>query len=274
MPYLEMRDASRIYYEDEGNGRPVVFLHGWQGSSECFCDVSERLRQEFRCIRYDQRGHMRSSVPKTPPTLRSLAEDLQEILVQLQVESPLLVGWSMGGSTLLEYIRLYGCEKLRGIVIVDSTPCFLNTERWPLGVCKGTYDAARLQEDERLLETDFLQFLHRFFLDSDPRYRLLSDQEQQQMLRAEMEGHDPVVLASLWRSMCREDYREDLKRITVPSIIFYGDPGSLYGSDTAVYMQRQISGEATLVPFSPGSHMLIYEHPVRFADQIRIAASK
>ena len=112
MAFLTMRDGRKLYYEEAGAGQPVVFLHGWKASANVYAASVSLLAGNYRCIRYDHCGHLRSDAPAEGPDLGVLAEDLREVLVQLKLEKPVLVGWSMGGMTVLEYLRRYGCEGL------------------------------------------------------------------------------------------------------------------------------------------------------------------
>ena len=110
MPYLQLENGRKLYYEEEGAGRPVVFIHGWKASADVYAEPSRLLTQagNYRCIRYDHCGHKRSDAPDSPATLQTLAQDLHSLITALQLEKPILVGWSMGGMTVQEYIRRYG----------------------------------------------------------------------------------------------------------------------------------------------------------------------
>lgn len=81
-------------------------LHGWKASSDVYLKVSELLSDRYTCISYDCRGHKRSGVTGAPD-LSVLAEDLNEVIGKLCTGKPVLIGWSMGGLTALEYIRKF-----------------------------------------------------------------------------------------------------------------------------------------------------------------------
>jgi deoxyribonuclease-4 len=80
MAYLQLQDGRKLYYEEEGAGKPVVFIHGWKASANVYEDTSRRLAEAgYRAIRYDHVGHMRSDLPDFEPDLKTLADDLQRM---------------------------------------------------------------------------------------------------------------------------------------------------------------------------------------------------
>ena len=106
MEYLGIRDQTDLYYQKSGEGTELVMLHGWKASSDVYLKVSELLSDRYTCISYDCRGHKRSGVTGAPD-LSVLAEDLNEVIGKLCTGKPVLIGWSMGGLTALEYIRKF-----------------------------------------------------------------------------------------------------------------------------------------------------------------------
>ena len=68
MAYLQLQDGRKLYYEEEGAGKPVVFIHGWKASADVYAEPSRLLTQagNYRCIRYDHCGHKRSGSPDSP----------------------------------------------------------------------------------------------------------------------------------------------------------------------------------------------------------------
>lgn len=80
MGYLAMQDYAKMYYEIQGKGQPIIFIHGWSCSTETFAPMVEILKKDYRCISYDQRGHGASSRPTKGLTITQLGRDLRELI--------------------------------------------------------------------------------------------------------------------------------------------------------------------------------------------------
>ena len=129
------RDGKRIYYKDWGTGHPVVFSHGWPLSSDAFEDEMFSLATRgFRCIAHDRRGHGRSSQPWAGNDLDTYADDLAELIENLDLRDAIFVGHS---------VRLADCRSINRTsssnfsTIVSDSPTFrTNTLRMPPSRCK------------------------------------------------------------------------------------------------------------------------------------------
>lgn len=258
--YLDISSGFKLYYEEYGEGTPVVFLHGWNSSHEVFTEVIGQLKG-CRCISYDCRGHGRSGAPANGTTLDALAEDLHELLQHCQAQPVILVGWSMGAATIWRYIRRYGCERLAHLVFIDMSPKVMNNDGWQLGLWQGHYRLENYMEDMNVLFTDVSRFATGCLWE---RYQL----KVPAAVPNTQEDPDLHVLTSLWHSMMITDCREDLKKITVGTDIFYGDPGDKYSPRTAEYLAQSIPAQTTLVPFAGCGHDLMLQDRSRFLQEI------
>ena len=123
-----------LYYEDVGSGDAVVFVHGVWMSSRCFAPQLEGLADRHRVLALDLRGHGRSEHATTGHTVAQYARDLRAFLEALELARPVVVGWSMGALVLWDYVRQFGADGLRGVVVVDQTPSDYKWPDWPHGV--------------------------------------------------------------------------------------------------------------------------------------------
>ena len=99
--YIDIKDA-KIYYEEYGQGEPLLFLHGNNGSSEDFYQQIPFLAKHYRVIILDTRGQGRSTdLTKTPYTYEIFANDLFQVIQKLNLKKVNLIGWSDGGNTAL-----------------------------------------------------------------------------------------------------------------------------------------------------------------------------
>lgn len=122
---LQVSDDLSLYYETSGKGAiPIVFVPGWTMSSAVF----ERQRahfansKRFRYFSYDPRGQGQSSKPMNGYTYDQNGRDLKAFLDQLGLKQAVLVGWSFGVLKVTSYIKQFGADNLRALVIIDGTP--------------------------------------------------------------------------------------------------------------------------------------------------------
>lgn len=123
---VQSPDGVAIAVQEGGNpdGRPIVFIHGLLGSR---LNWEEQTKgpglQQYRLITYDLRGHGQSGKPDDVQAYqdgRRWADDLAAVLKASDAKKPVVVGWSLGGLVISNYLAAYGDERLGGIVYVDG----------------------------------------------------------------------------------------------------------------------------------------------------------
>lgn len=102
MPWLEL-EQSDIYYVDEGEGQPLVFLHGMSSCGEAWWQQFAHFRDRFRVIAYDSINHGHSSNSPRDEEEPDRADELERVLAALGIERPIIAGNSMGGNTLIRW---------------------------------------------------------------------------------------------------------------------------------------------------------------------------
>src|SRR5438874_12337901 len=102
MPWVDV-NGTDIYYHEEGEGQPVVFLHGMTSCGEAWFQQFEAFRHRFRVIGYDSVNHGHSSNSPRDEPEPDRADELEGFLSALGIERPILAGNSMGGGTLLRW---------------------------------------------------------------------------------------------------------------------------------------------------------------------------
>jgi len=104
MPYLEIKDRVKLYYEVHGKGKPIVFIHGLTANHSHFKYQTRYLKDRFQVIVYDQRGHGASIATDHQLNINILAHDLKALIDYLEIPSVSLVGWSLGTHVIFEFI--------------------------------------------------------------------------------------------------------------------------------------------------------------------------
>lgn len=115
-----MTDHIQLAYEQVGEGRPLVLVHGFCGSSAYWNKVREPLGSSYCVITPDLRGHGRSEAPDVPYTIEGMADDLADLIQQLQLDKPVLLGHSLGGYVTLAFVEKYS-HLLSGFGLIHST---------------------------------------------------------------------------------------------------------------------------------------------------------
>ena len=211
-----------LHVDDTGGpGRPVVLIHGWPLSAESWSEqVAPLSAAGYRVVSYDRRGFGRSDKPGKGYDYDTLAEDLSEVLEELDLSDVTLVGFSMGGGEVARYVSKHGEGRLRSVVFAAAvTPYLMNGEGNPDGPLDRVRGRARGRAPCR--PRVVLRRLHD---------RLLLHRWRPQGHREPAAGGDPAVRTSPTgsRARCMEawgttDFREDLAKVTVPTLVIHGD---------------------------------------------------
>lgn len=123
--YLKLSDDLTIHYQSAGHGQTaVIFVPGWTMTTAVFRHQLVHLSdsQKFKAITYDPRGQGSSTKTVEGHFYEQHARDLRAIIENLGIKQYVLVGWSAAGGDVLEYVRLYGREHLRGLILLDTCP--------------------------------------------------------------------------------------------------------------------------------------------------------
>ena len=119
MAMIDIDDIT-IYYDRSGSGPAMLFVHGMCGDAEVWADQARRFSDDFTCVRYDRRGHSRSSRGDAPISAARHADDTAALIAALDLAPCLLVGSSSGAVIALDVARRYG-QVLHGVVLTPPT---------------------------------------------------------------------------------------------------------------------------------------------------------
>lgn len=221
MPYFTTADRTRLFYEDWGDGRPIVFVSTWAMSSAMWENQVPVLTQHgLRCITYDRRGSRRSDVPSGGYDFDTLADDLAALIDHLGVRDVTLVGHCMGTGEVTRYMARHGDEeKVSKVVLLSSiTPCVKWHEDNPDGAPEAAYEAvaAQIAGDRARYWSSWPGVLFGTHLGNP-----ISAETITWAVREVMET-PMMVLLRTWHSIFHTDFRADLRGFTVPTLIIHG----------------------------------------------------
>lgn len=244
--FIETRDGTHLFYRDWGTGKPLVFLSGWTLSTEMWTHQMVPLSERgLRCIAYDRRGHGRSSDPGRGYDYDTLADDLAAVLEALELREVTLVGHSMASGELVRYLTRHGAERVSGLVFLApaATPFLLKTADHPQGVDGAVFEHVRTQ----VLLKDFPQWIQdnaRPFFVPETSTGMI-DFFKELMLRCSMKA-----ALECHRAMSATDFRSELPRIGVRSLVIHGD------RDVSAPLEFTGRRTADLIP---GARLQVYE---------------
>lgn len=252
-----------LHYEDHGSGPPVVLIHGWPLSGRSWeKQVTALVGAGRRVITYDRRGFGKSSQPVTGYDYDTFAEDLHKIVTTLDLRDFALVGFSMGGGEVARYLGTYGTERVSKAVFMAAVPPFLlKTPDNPGGVDIGVFNGIK-----KGIVADRLAFLSQFLANFYNVDVLGGKQISDEVVRDSWNiasGASPIgtlECVTAWYT----DFRKDLPRIDVPTLIIHGDSDRILPIEvTGKATQAAIKG-SRLVTVKGGPHGLNWTH----ADEV------
>lgn len=211
-----------LYYEDLGQGQPVVLIHGWPLSSRSWeRQVPALLEAGYRVVSYDRRGFGQSSRPSTGYDYDTLAADLNTLLNALDLRNAVLVGFSMGGGEVARYLGRYGSERIQKAVFMGAvTPYLLKKPDNPAGLDGNIFEGIR-----QGIKSDRLSFLTSFlgnFYNVHAFGRKGVSEEALRLSWTIAAMASPVATYSCVESWLT-DFREDLLSIRIPTLVIHGD---------------------------------------------------
>ena len=175
----------------------------------------------YRVITYDRRGFGKSSQPTTGYNYDTFAEDLHKLVTHLKLQDFTLVGFSMGGGEVARYLGKFGSKDVSKAVIISGVPPYLlKTADNPEGV-----DASVFAGIEKAVAADRYAFFTGFFQNFYNTDLLLGKRISEQAVQA---SWNVAASASATASLAcvptwHEDFRGDLARIDVPTMVIHGD---------------------------------------------------
>ena len=145
MPTIKTRDGTSIYYRDWGSGPPVVFSHGWPLTGAAWeAQMLFFNAKGYRTVAHDRRGNGSSDQPGTGNDVDTWADDLADLMSELNLRGAVLVGHSTGGGELARYISRHGTSRVAKVVLLDSiVPAMMQREGITGGAPKSVIDSIR-----------------------------------------------------------------------------------------------------------------------------------
>jgi non-heme chloroperoxidase len=249
-----------IYYEDHGEGQPVVLIHGYPLNGHSW-EKQERelLRSGYRVIAYDRRGFGNSSQPTVGYDYDTFAADLNTLMEHLDLRDTVLVGFSMGTGEVTRYLGRYGSGRVSRAVLMGAIPPFLlKTDDNPEGVDRAVFDGikAAVVADRPAYFKDFLDNFYNVDVLGGTR---ISDQAWQNsfIVAVGASAYAAYACVDTWVT----DFRADLPKIDVPVLLIHGDADRILPYQATAARLPGMIKDLRVVTVEGGPHNIAWTHP-------------
>ncbi len=253
-------DGTQMFYKDWGNGQPIVFSHGWPLSADDWdTQMLFFLHHGYRVIAHDRRGHGRSGQVSEGNDMDHYADDLADLTQRLDLQDAIHIGHSAGGGEVARYIGRHGEGRVAKVALISAvTPSVLQTDGNPVGVPQSAFEGLQAQ-----LAANRSEFYRA--VPSGPFYNF------------DQPGVEPseAVIANWWRqgmmgsakgqwdcvtAFIREDYSDDLKKISVPVLLMNGEADQIVPCATSGPRAVEIVQNGTLKTYPGFPHGMPTTH--------------
>ncbi|MGO4569794.1 alpha/beta fold hydrolase [Rhizobium sp. 2YAF20] len=250
------KDGTVLYYKDWGTGPAVVFSHGYPLSSDAWENQMMFLAQNgFRVIAHDRRGFGRSSQPGHGYDYDTFADDLATLVDALDLKDAAFIGHSMGGGEVARYIGRHGEKRVAKVALVAAvTPFLARTDTNPNGAPIEVFDSFRAA-----VQADRSQWNKKV---SMPYYNYnRPGAKVSQGVREEYwrQGQTTGIVAAYQAigAFSETDFRDDLKKITVPVLIVHGSDDQIVPIEISGNISAKILKGGKFLIYEGGAHGLI-----------------
>lgn len=264
MNYVTTNDSEKgnpikLAYQDFGEGKPIVFIHGWPLSQKMWeFQIPFFVENGFRVITYDRRGFGQSDQPWKGYNYNQMASDLNELILQLDLKNVILVGFSMGGGEVAKYLGKFGSERIEKAVFMSSiAPFMLETEDNPNAVDSSVFDG--MKEGISKDRADFFSGFGRNFVAIEKHQDRVSEAQVQLNWNVALSASRKATLDCV-DAFGKTDLREDCKGIDVPTLIIHGDDDAIVPFEVSGKKAHQLIKDSTLKIIEGAPHGLTFTH--------------
>jgi 3-oxoadipate enol-lactonase len=261
MPYAITPDKVKLYYEETGQGTPIVFVHEFAGDHRSWEPQMREFGKRYRCIAYAARGYTPSDVPADMAayTYKHVMRDCVAVLDHLGIDKAHLIGLSMGGYTCLQ-VALNHPGRVRSMVLAGAGSGSVRSETAEFHKSSQALSERFLREGSKAVaETYGLGPSRVPFLVKDPRgfaefSRMLAEHDAQGSANTSrgFQGGRPSLY----------DFEDEIRKLTTPALIVVGDEDERC-IEPSLFLKKTLSASG-LVMMPKTGHVVNLEEPDLF----------
>jgi non-heme chloroperoxidase len=240
-----------------------VLVHGWPLSAEAWADQVPALTDAgYRVVAYDRRGFGRSDKPAGGFEYDTLAADLQAVLEGLDLTDATVVGFSMGGGEVARYVANHGEDRLHSVVFAGAIPPYLlKSDDNPDGPLDEETAGGMRSGLEASRDDFFEEFTTNFFTAGD---ELKVTEEQRKAAVALCHQSDQTAALGCMDAFGTTDFREDLPKISVPTLVIHGDSDAIVPLEGSGRRTHEAVAGSELVVIEDAPHGFNTSHADEF----------
>ena len=274
MPYVTTGDGTEIFYKDWGpkDAQPIHFHHGWPLSADDWDNqMLFFLKEGFRVVAHDRRGHGRSEQVSDGHDMDHYAADASAVAEHLDLRNAIHIGHSTGGGQVARYVARHGQPQGRvaKAVLVSAVPPLMvktdgNPDGTPVEVFDGFRAALAANRAQFFLDVPAGPFYGYNRPGAEPSEGVIKNWWRQGMMGSAKAHYEGI------KAFSETDQTEDLKAITVPTLVMAGDDDQVVPYKTGAVMQDRLLQNSTLIIYPGFSHgMLTVNADVVNADLLK-----
>ena len=264
MPTVTTKDGTEIFYKDWGSGQPLFFHHGWPLSADDWdSQMMFFLKQGYRVIAHDRRGHGRSTQTDKGHDMDVYADDAFEVVKALDLKGAVHIGHSTGGGEVARYVARHGGNGrvAKAVLISAIPPTFMQSERNPDGVPKAVVDSIR--DGTANHRSQFYKDITIPFYGFNRPGAVISEGIRENWWRQGMMGA-AIAHWECVRVLAETEFYDDLAKIDVPVFVMHGEDDQICPFATTGAFSWKLAKNGTLKSY-PG---LPHGMPTTHADII------
>lgn len=274
MPFVTTQDGVDIFYKDWGpkDAPPIHFHHGWPLSADDWDNqMLFFLQHGYRVIAHDRRGHGRSAQVSEGHDMDHYAADASAVVEHLDLRNSIHIGHSTGGGEVARHVARYGQPQGRvakAVLVSAIPPLMIQTPDNPDGTPKEVFDGFRealaANRAQFFLDVPTGPFYGYNRDDAEPSEGVIRNWWRQGMMGSAKAHYEGI------KAFSETDQTDDLRAITVPTLVMHGDDDQVVPYETAAIMQDRLLQNSELIIYEGFSHgMLTVNADVLNADLLK-----
>jgi len=262
MTTVTTKDGVQIFYKDWGpkSAQPIVFHHGWPLSADDWdTQMLHFVGKGYRVVAHDRRGHGRSTQVSDGHDMDHYAADAAAVVERLDLRNAVHIGHSTGGGEATRYVARHGRGRVAKLVLIGAVPpLMVKTAANPGGLPIEVFDGLRkdLAANRAQFYLDFASgpFYGYNRPGAQPSQGVIRNWWRQAMMGGAKAQYDGI------KAFSETDFTEDLKSITVPTLVMHGDDDQIVPVADAAPLSAKLLKTSTLKIYEKLPHGMCTTH--------------